>query len=151
MDMPRPNEHHERLTRLAGRWTGTETMHPSQWDPKGGSATGRNDMRIALDGFALITDYEQERDGSITFRGHGITTWDAHAGEYVLHWFDSIGSPAEVFRGRFDGDVLTVGHEGPMPARLVYDLSQPGILRSRMDMKHDGEWKTLFECDYVRQ
>ena len=152
MEMPVPTEHHAKLEMMAGQWRGTETMYPSQWDPKGGTATGRNDIRMALNGFAAVTDYEQERDGAITFRGHGVMTYDAAEACYVLHWFDGIGSPPEVFKGTFEGDVLTVSHGGPgMHARLTYDLSQAGILRSRMEMSHDGtEWATFFDCDYHR-
>lgn len=152
MEMPKPTEHHEKLGRLAGHWQGTETMFPSQWDPKGGTATGFNDSRLALGGFALITDYRQERDGATTFEGHGTMTYDASRSVYVLHWFDSIGSPPEVFEGRFDGEVLTVSHGGPgMHARLTYDLSREGILGSRMEMSQDGEeWATFFECDYAQ-
>jgi len=149
MEMPKPTEHHQRLETLAGRWQGTETMYPSQWDPEGGTATGHNDNRLALNDFVLITDYRQERDGVTTFEGHGIMTYDPKKSVYVLHWFDSIGSPPEVFEGTFDGDVLTIGHG--MHARFTYDLSQEGVLGSRMDMSPDGdEWATVFECDYER-
>ena len=149
MEMPKPTEHHQRLEALAGRWQGTETMYPSQWDPEGGTATGHNDNRLALNDFVLITDYRQERDGVTTFEGHGIMTYDPKKSVYVLHWFDSIGSPPEVFEGTFDGDVLTIGHG--MHARFTYDLSQEGVLGSRMDMSPDGdEWATVFECDYER-
>lgn len=152
MTMPTPTVHHQRLEALVGRWQGTETMYPSPWDPEGGTATGRNDSRLALNGFAVITDYEQERDGAITFSGHGVMTWSADEACYVLYWFDSIGSPLEVFKGNFEGDVLTVSHGGPgMHARLVYDFSREGVMRSRMDMSSDGsEWGTFFECDYER-
>ena len=149
MEMPKPTEHHQRLETLAGRWQGTETMYPSQWDPEGGTATGHNDNRLALNDFVLITDYRQERDGGTTFEGHGIMTYDPKKSVYILHWFDSIGSPPEVFEGTFDGDVLTIGHG--MHARFTYDLSQEGVLGSRMDMSPDGdEWATVFECDYER-
>jgi hypothetical protein len=153
MEMPQLTDHHKKLEKLVGRWHGTETMHPSQWDPQGGTATGRNDSRLALKGFAVITDYEQERDGAITFSGHGVMTYDTNKACYVLHWFDSIGSPPEVFKGNFDGDVLTMSHGGPgMHARLTYDFSREGILHSRMEMSQDGaEWATFFECDYERQ
>ncbi len=152
METPKPTSHHQRLERLVGRWRGSETMHPSPWDPQGGTATGRNDIRLALNGFALITEYEQERGGVITFEGHGVMTYDSNESRYVLHWFDSLGSPPEVFTGTFDGDVLTVGHGGPgMHARLTYDLTRKGILRSRMDLSEDGaEWAGFFECDYER-
>jgi Protein of unknown function (DUF1579) len=151
MSMPKPSEHHHRLEKLVGRWQGTETMYPSQWDPQGGTATGRNDSRLALDGFALITDYEQERDGVITFRGHGVMTWDGKEECYLLHWFDSMGSPPEIFRGNFEGDVLTVGHGGAMHVRLIYDLTRDGVMGSAMEMSPDGTaWATLFTCDYRR-
>ncbi len=153
MEMPKPTEHHRKLEKLVGRWRGTETMHPSPWDPKGGLATGRNDCRMALDGFATVTDYEQERDGKVTFKGHGVMTYDTTKSHYVLHWFDCMGSPPEIFTGQFEGEVLTVSHGGPgMHARLVYDLSRPGVLRSKMEMSQDGaKWSTLFECDYHRE
>lgn len=152
MDMPKPTPGHQKLERLAGTWQGTETMYPSQWDPKGGTATGRNESRIAVGGFALVTDYRQERDGAVTFEGHGVMTYDPKRAVYVLHWFDSMGSPPEVFEGDFAGDVLTVSHGGPgMHARLVYDVSQDGVLKSRMDMSQDGEeWATFFDSDYQR-
>ncbi len=153
MEMPKLTSHHRKLEKLVGRWNGVETMHPSQWDPKGGSALGRNDYRLALNGFALISDYEQEREEVITFRGHGVMTYDPNESRYVLHWFDSLGSPPEVFTGNFDGDVLTLAHGGPgMHARLTYDLTRPRTLGARMDMSPDGEeWATFFECDYERQ
>jgi hypothetical protein len=153
MEMPKPTDHHVKLKKLAGQWQGQETMHPSQWDPKGGKATGRMDSRAALDGFAVISDYEQERGGAITFSGHGVFTYDAKEGCYALHWFDSIGSPAEVFKGTFQGDILTLGHAGPgMHARMTYDFSKAGRISSRMEMSMDGKaWSTLFDGSYERK
>lgn len=152
MGMPKPSEHHLRLRELAGRWEGHETMHPSPWDPKGGAATGRTSSCLALGGFAVITDYEQERDGVVTFTGHGVWTYDAEDGCYVLHWFDCMGSPPEVFRGNFTGSVLAVSHGGRMHVRLTYDFTQPDRMTSRMEMSADGaEWKTLFDGVYERK
>ncbi len=150
MEMPKPGPGHLRLERLAGQWEGEETMHPSPWDPKGGVALGRTKSRVALNGFALIGDYEQERDGVITFTGHSVMTYDPKEDLYSLYWFDCMGSPPEVFTGRFDGDVLTVGHGDPgMHARFTYDLSQPRQMATKMEMSEDGSaWKTLFEARY---
>lgn len=153
MDMPVPSESHLRLEKLSGIWEGEEIMHPSQWDPKGGVATGRNRHELRLGGFALVSDYEQEREGAITFRGHGVYTYSPDEDRYYLHWFDSMGSPPEVFVGGFDGDVLILAHGGPgMHARMTYDLSEPGILRGTMEMSPDGaQWKVLFEAVYRRR
>jgi len=152
MDMPKPSSGHLLLKKLVGSWEGEETMHPSQWDAKGGLAIGRNKHTISLGGFALLSDYEQERDGAITFTGHGVYTYDPKADSYTLHWFDCMGSPPEVFVGGFDGDVLTLAHGGPgMHARMTYDLSIPGTMRGMMEMSPDGQaWKVLFEATYRR-
>lgn len=62
MDMPQPTDAHRKLARLAGEWTGEEKVFPSEWDPEGGVALGRTSARVALGEFAVVTDYEQERD-----------------------------------------------------------------------------------------
>ena len=152
MEMPKPGDGHRQLERLTGNWEGTETMHPSQWDPKGGTATGTNRVRMTLGGFAAIVDYEQTRDGQVTFSGHGVYTYDAEANEVVLHWFDCMGSPPEIFRGTFDGNRLTVTSRNQMGfARLIYDHSEPDVLSSTMEMSPDGTtWATLFDGTYRR-
>jgi len=152
MDMPRPGPGHARFEQLAGRWEGTETMYPSDWDPNGGTANGATTSRLALGGFALVSDYQQTRDGKPTFAGHGVYTFNPKTGAYLLHWFDSMGSPAEVFTGGFEGDVLSMSHGGPgMHARLRWDLSRPGVMQSRMEMSSDGvTWNTLFDGEYRR-
>ncbi len=153
MGMPKPTDRHLRLQELVGQWEGTEIMHPSQWDPQGGTATGRMNSRLALSGFAVISEYEQERDGIVTFTGHGVMTYDTKADRYVLYWFDCMGSPPEIFKGVFDGNVLTVAHGGPgMHARFTYDLSREKRMTSRMEMSPDGrDWKTLFESSYEKK
>jgi len=153
MEMPKPTAGHRMLEKLAGRWEGEERMHPSQWDPKGGVATGRTASRLSLSGFALIGDYEQERDGAITFAGHSVMTFDPKSERFVLHWFDSMGSPPEVFTGRFEGDTLTVSHGGPgMHARITQTLKGSQEMLTRMEMSQDGaNWKTLFDGHYRRR
>ena len=152
MDMPKPSAGHGLLEKLAGSWEGEETMHPSQWDPKGGVAIGRNSHRLSLGGFALLADYEQVRDGAVSFTGHGVYTYEPKEDRYSLHWFDCMGSPPELFAGRFDGDVLTLAHGGPgMHARMTSDFSTPGTMKAMMEMSPDGaEWKVLFEAVYKR-
>jgi len=127
-------------------------MHPSPWDPRGGVATGRTQSRLALSGFALISDYEQERNGVITFTGHGVYSYDPKHDLYSLHWFDCMGSPPEVFSGRFEGDRLTLAHGGPgMHARMTYALDDSGGMLAKMEMSRDGTaWNTLFEAHYRR-
>jgi hypothetical protein len=152
MEMPQLSPGHKKFEDLAGEWKGNETMYPSHWDPKGGVAKGKTTSRVAVGGFALVSDYLQERDGVITFQGHGVYSYDPRSELYTLYWVDSIGSPPEVFTGKFEGNVLTLGHEGqPMRVRLIYDLSKPGFMASSMEMSQNGvEWKKLFDAEYQR-
>jgi uncharacterized protein YodC (DUF2158 family) len=100
-----------------------------------------------------VSDYEQERDGGVTFTGHGVYTYAQDADEYSLHWFDCLGTPPEVFRGRLDGDVFRLGHGGPgMHARMTSDFSVDGQMNARMEMSAEGaDWRVLFEATYRRR
>ena len=120
-----------------------------------GQARDHNEDAISWDferGFALLADYEQERDGAITFTGHGVYTYDPKEDRYSLHWFDCMGSPPELFVGVIDADVLTLAHGGPgMHARMTYDFSTPDTMKGMMGMSQDGtDWEVLFEAVYTR-
>jgi hypothetical protein len=153
MSMPTPTEQHRRLERLVGTWQGSEELRPSPWDPKGGTATATVENRLALDGFAVIQDYVQRRGDVVTFRGHGVITWDAGQQQYVMHWWDSMGFPPNVFVGDFDGDRLTLtfhGHQGDH--RVVSDYSQPGSYSFQMDVAAGGSpWQTFMTGTFQRQ
>ena len=59
---PKPLEEHRRLAAFAGEWAGEETVYPSRW-VEGGQATSRVSARMDLNGFYLIQDTRQSRDG----------------------------------------------------------------------------------------
>jgi hypothetical protein len=152
MSMPEPTPGHKKLEYFAGTWQGPETMHPSHWDPAGFVAIGRNIGRVALNGFALIFDYEQERDGVVAFTGHGVTTYDPDQDQYQMTWFDCMGTPPETFTGRFEGEVLTLlSQRGQMQSRMTYDFSDPEQWVGKMEMSADGEsWNLMFDGVYIR-
>ena len=153
MEMPRLTEAHRRLDTLVGRWRGEERMLPSPWDPKGGTAVGRVRNVSALDGFAVVQDYEQERAGAVTFRGHGVFRWDAAASECVMHWFDSLGLAPNEFRGVFEGDVLTLVSRGAQGlTRALFDFGERGRYSYRMDVSGDGtQWMPMMTGVYARE
>ncbi len=153
MEMPKPGAGHKKLETLAGTWTGEEKMFPSPWEPKGGTATATISNRVACAGFWVVEDYEQKRGAVVTFRGHAVWGYDAQAGEVVLHWFDSMGMGAELFRGRFEGERLTVTCKNPMGThRLSYDLLEKGTIRSKMETSQDGKtWAPMFEGVYHKK
>ncbi|TDJ31320.1 MAG: DUF1579 domain-containing protein [Gammaproteobacteria bacterium] len=153
VEKPRPTAAHRKLEKLVGSWRGREIMKPSPWDPEGGEAIGYSEARVVANGFVVTGDYRQERDGVETFSGHAVYTWDPEREEYVHHWFDCMGSPPEVFRGHFDGDVLILEGKNPMGSvRSTVDFSQPDKMLVYYEMSTDGEnWDCLFEGIYERQ
>src|SRR5881392_1897246 len=72
---PTPLEEHRKLAVFAGEWTGEEMVYPSRWTA-GGPATSHVVARIGLNGFYLIQDTRQIRDGKETFATHGVFTYD---------------------------------------------------------------------------
>ena len=152
MEMPKPGDAHARLHTFAGQWGGEERVHPAPWDPEGGSATAFIHNRVVLDGFAVVQEYEQYRDGKPTFSGHGLFWWDEDAHQYVMTWFDStVGTPSD-FRGGFDGDVLRLVNERPQGgfARCTFDYGMPGEYVFMMEVSQDGEmWAPAMEGAYA--
>ena len=150
MEMPKPSSAHKKLELFAGTWSGDEKMHPSPWDPKGGVANASLASRVACDGFYVVGDYEQKRNGVVTFRGHSVFGYDDQSQEVVLHWFDSTGMGADLFRGKFQGQTLTLTCKNAMGNhRLVYDFSEKGTLRSKMETSTDGkQWNAMFDAVY---
>jgi len=154
MEMPKPTAAHQRLNVLAGKWKGQEKMHPSPWDPQGGMAEATIDNQLVLDGFAIAQSYAQRRGGAISFTGHCVMNYDGEAKEYQMHWWDSMGTPVNVFRGQFQGQSLVLTGQNPMGhSRSTFDLSQAGAGRYsfKMEFSPDGkQWGPFMDGNYVR-
>ena len=154
MGMPTPQEQHKKLQVLTGRWTGEETIHPSPWDPKGGTAVGRSEGRVDLDGFFVITDYVQERGGQVSYRGHGVFGYDAQQGCYTLNWFDSMGmgqwTPA---RGTWEGNTLTFRNQTPMGhSKYIYTFLDDKRHTFSIENSQDGKsWAKFMESTYTKK
>lgn len=150
MEMPKPGPVHKKLEAFVGTWTGEETMHPSPWEPKGGVANASLSTRVVCDGFFVAGDYEQRRGGTVTFRGHSVFGYDDKSQEVILHWFDSMGMGPDVFRGKLEGQLLTLTcHNAMGTHRLAYDFSEKETLRSKMESSQDGkQWMAMFDGVY---
>lgn len=153
MEMPRPSPEQQALAIMIGNWIGDEHIHPGPLDPVGGPAVGRTRNQTALDGFVIIQDYEQERNGAINFRGHGVFRWDGAEGSYMLHWFDSMGFPPATYRGALNDKVLTMAApQGEGKVRATWDFSTPGRIHYRQEVSPDGaKWFVFMEGEYARQ
>ena len=85
---PTPLDEHRRLAVFAGEWAGEEMVYPSRW-VAGGPATSHVVARMDLNGFYLIQDTRQTRDGKESFATHGVFTFDREDRLYKLFWYDS--------------------------------------------------------------
>jgi hypothetical protein len=154
--MPEPGEQHRKLQALAGTWVGEEKIFPSPWDQAGGTALGRVEARMGLDGFFLISDYQQERGGQVTYRGHGVYGYDARRERWTMSWFDSMGAgtgAGDVAPGIWEGNVLTFSNKNPMGhGRYIYTFLSDGKYTFRIEHSQDGSsWAPFMEATYTRK
>jgi hypothetical protein len=153
MEMPEPTPAHQKLAAFAGSWVGEEILHPSPWAPEKRTAVGRFENRIGVDGMYLITDYEEERDGKVVFRGHGVYGWDTRRERFTMFWFDSMGfSPHETL-GTWEGETLAFTQRGDHGhARYVYEVKDADTYRFSIENSRDGEtWTLVMEGIYKRR
>jgi len=138
MQMPTATEDHRKLHRLAGTWVGEEKLEPSPWGP-GGAAVGRISARVALDGMFVVSDYVEEKEGKVSFRGHGVFGWDPASRTVTWYWFDTMGAnPPEPARGTWDADTLvlrvtTAGAQGLYTYRFQGDDRYAFSIESSFD------------------
>jgi hypothetical protein len=154
MEMPKPLEEHRRLEKLAGTWTGEETIFPSPWDAAGGPATGTFEARLACDGFWLVADYAETRNGQVSYLGHGVYGYDRKEQAYTMSWFDSMTeSVASVAKGRWDGNRLVFANQTPMGhSRFTYEFQGEGRYRFLIENSQDGkQWVRMMEGQYTRR
>jgi hypothetical protein len=99
-----------------------------------------------------VQDYEQERNGTVGFRGHGVFSFSARENCYWLHWWDSMGMGGSVFKGNFEGDTLQL--TCPLPqgfSRGTWEIVNGTHYRFLMEVSGDGQqWMPMIEGDYAR-
>jgi hypothetical protein len=153
MEMPKPGDEHRKLNALVGRWKGEDRILPMPWDPKGGVATSRVTVELDLDGFWVIMDYAQERDGRVSYRGHGVFGWDSFAGKYTMHWFDSMGiDPGAPALGTWQGNTLTyLQHHHMGHGRMTYTFESADRYTFSLEKSQDGtNWMPFIKATYAR-
>ncbi len=152
LDAPSPLEEHRKLAAFAGEWAGEEMVYPSRWTA-GGPATSRVVARVALNGFYLIQDTVQTRDGIETFATHGVFTFDRDDRTYKLFWHDSLGyySPAPA-SGAWVGNKLTLVRGSLRGnARHVYEVVDNDNYTMKIQFSPDAEgWTDVLTGVYRR-
>jgi len=149
---PKPLDEHRRLAAFAGEWTGEETVFASRW-VEGGQAISRVSARMDLDGFYLIQDTRQTRDGKESFATHGVFTFDREDRLYKLFWHDSLGyfaqSPAS---GGWKDQRLTLIRSSLRGiARHVYEIVDADTYTMKIQYSPDAEgWADVLTGVYKR-
>jgi hypothetical protein len=147
-----PLAEHARLAAFAGEWNGEEVVFPSRWT-EGGSATSRTIARMDLNGFYLIQDAVQIRDGKQSFATHGIFTFDRDDRTYKLFWYDSLGyTPPSSASGGWVGKTLTLVRGSLRGnARHVYEIIDDDSYSLKIQFSPDAEgWADVLTGVYRR-
>jgi hypothetical protein len=147
-----PLAEHARLAAFAGEWNGEEVVFPSRW-MEGGSATSRTVARMDLNGFYLIQDSVQMRDGKQAFATHGIFTFDRDDRTYKLFWYDSLGyTPPSPASGGWVGKTLTLVRGSLRGnARHVYEIINEDSYSLKIQFSPDAEgWADVLTGVYRR-
>ena len=147
-----PLPEHARLAAFAGEWDGEEVVFPSRWTA-GGPATSRTVARMDLNGFYLIQDSVQMRDGKQVFATHGIFTFDRDDRTYKLFWYDSLGyTPPSPASGGWVGQTLTLVRGSLRGnARHVYEILNEDSYSLKIQFSPDAEgWADVLTGVYRR-
>ena len=149
---PTALEEHRRLAVFAGEWAGEEMVYPSRWTA-GGPATSHVVARMDLNGFYLIQDTRQVRDGQETFATHGVFTYDRDDRTYKLFWHDSLGyySPAPASGGWSGKSLILVRGSLRGNARHVYEIVDNDNYTMKIQFSPDAEgWADVLTGVYRR-
>ena len=147
-----PLAEHARLAAFAGEWNGEEVVFPSRWTA-GGTATSRTVARMDLNGFYLIQDSVQMRDGKQIFATHGLFTYDRDDRTYKLFWYDSLGyTPPSPASGGWVGNTLTLVRGSLRGnARHVYEIIDDNSYSLKIQFSPDAEgWADVLTGVYRR-
>ena len=147
-----PLPEHARLSAFAGEWNGEEMVFPSRWTA-GGPATSRTVARMDLNGFYLIQDSVQMRDGKQVFATHGLFTYDRDDRTYKLFWYDSLGyTPPSPASGGWVGKTLTLVRGSLRGnARHVYEIIDDNSYSLKIQFSPDAEgWADVLTGVYRR-
>src|SRR3982074_3020260 len=128
----------------ARRWS---IRHP------GPRAARRVVARIDLNGFYLIQDAVQTRDGKESFATHGVFTYDREDRLYKLFWHDSLGYyPPSPASGGWSGKTLILVRGSLRgSARHVYEVIDDNSYTMKIQFSPDAEgWADVLTRTYRR-
>lgn len=145
---------HQKLHVFAGSWTGEEMLVGSRW-LAAGPARSYITGTVGLDGFSVMQDYRQERDGKVSFRGHGVFGFDTEDRLYKLYWFDKLGYvPPAPASGPWKGDTLILRRaslRGAARHTYRFESHDRFTLKLEYSWSGDDDWVDVLTGTYTRQ
>ena len=146
---------HKWLASQEGPWTVAMTAYGRDGKPQQSQASAT--MKMILDG-----RYQEQRlagsfDGK-PYEGLGITGYDNLKKEFVLYWFDSMGTAPSISRGQRSEDGKTLTLTGAwdlpsmtMPFKQVWTVKGEKELGFVMTMTMQGQEMPVLETTYTRK
>lgn len=97
---------------LIGEWELDYTV--TQRGSTTSTMRGTGSMRYLFDGIYLTFDYRvfEKATGAMIGQAHGIFAWDAKAGQYRYHWFESSGAFLQAIAVLRDEHTLAMEWQG---------------------------------------
>jgi uncharacterized protein DUF1579 len=152
MQMPKPAPELQKLSFLAGKWTGQETFEPNPMAPQGTKGTGTLTANFDLDNFFLHLELHSKSD-MMNYSAHGLISYDAAKSQYVEYWFDNTGEVTQ-YTGKLDGDkfVLTGAVQAGKPSeRVTFTKASPTQLKMVVEMDEGKGFAKFIEVNYTKQ
>ena len=149
---PTPLEEHRKLAAFAGEWAARRWSIPRA-GPQAVRRRATSSARIDLNGFYLIQDARQMRDGKESFATHGVFTYDREDRLYKLFWHDSLGyyPPSPASGGWSGKSLILVRGSLRGNARHVYEIVDDNSYSMKIQFSPDAEgWADVLTGVYRR-
>jgi hypothetical protein len=151
MAPPSPGPSHNQLARLAGHWSGTERMPPSQWVSREVVAAADVRASVVAGGFVLSWRYAQYQGNREVYSGQGVLWIDPETDGVALDWWDSMGGAHQRFTGEWEGDTLTLRSETPRGhSRATWTLDGDRLTRVLEVSPEGATWAVGMTGTYTR-
>jgi hypothetical protein len=148
-EMPKPAPEMAQLAYFEGNWTCSGKIHATPMGPAG-TMTGTVSAKRDLGGFFLTLAITGQGAGMPAFNGVGYETWDPAAKQFVMFWFDSMGSWSRSTSAGVKGNVMV--YEGDsqmgtmkMKTRDTFTKHADGTFTHAWAAEMGGAWMPMGE------
>ncbi len=155
IELGTPGPMHHWLAAAEGTWSVAVTAHGPDGKPEQSQSTAA--IKMILDG----RFQEQRYTGNIggkPYEGYGLLGYDKLKHEFVLYWFDSMGTVPSVSRGQrsSDGKMLTLTGTWDMPGtsmpfKQVWTFKSEKEFTFVMTMTMEGQEVPVMESTYTKK